>query len=343
MKKEAGERKRAILLLILDYLNQNRLFETAETLEREAQLPEDFEVCDNVDLDTMLQEYQSYYFTKFNKPPKITKRCNPPREDANKKVKKRVVNRTPNSSSPAIQEDCPPETSAVGDFCFEVTKLLPHARQPRPEVALPNRADAAYESVARVVPLCEFDGYSQEWREMADQILKSIVPSSLGVTWKDCVGLDAAVELLKEAVVYPLTYPELFKGLTSAWKGILLYGPPGTGKSPPRLSRFELTFRISGKTLLSKAVACETNTTFFNLTSSSFVTKWRGESEKMIKVLFDVAQLYAPSTIFIDELDALASSSGSFNHEASRRFKSELLVQLDGILREDDRIFVLGR
>lgn len=63
----------------------------------------------------------------------------------------------------------------------------------------------------------------------------------------------------------------------------------------------------------------------------------------MIKVLFDVAKLYAPSTIFIDELDALASNSGSFNHDASRRFKSELLVQLDGILREDDRIFILGR
>lgn len=87
------------------------------------------------------------------------------------------------------------------------------------------------------MPLCEFEGYSQEWREMAEQILKSIVPSSLGVTWKDCVGLDNAIELLKEAVVYPLTYPELFKGLTSAWKGILLYGPPGTGKPLSYFSR----------------------------------------------------------------------------------------------------------
>lgn len=81
-----------------------------------------------------------------------------------------------------------------------------------------NQGDSA--SVSK--PLCDFEGYSTEWREIAEQIVKEIVPKSLGVKWTDCIGLDAAQEVLKEAAVYPLKYPELFNGLIAPWRGSYL-------------------------------------------------------------------------------------------------------------------------
>jgi len=174
-------------------------------------------------------------------------------------------------------------------------------------------------------PLPDFS--TVEMRELAESITRDIVKGNLDVEWDSIKGLENAKRLLKEAVVMPIKYPQYFTGLLPPWKGILLFGPPGTGK-----------------TMLAKAVATECKTTFFNISASSIVSKWRGDSEKLVKVLFELARYFAPSTIFLDEIDALISQrgEGSSEHEASRRLKTELLVQMDGLTKSKELVFLLA-
>lgn len=166
-----------------------------------------------------------------------------------------------------------------------------------------------------------------ETRNLAESLCRDIIRGNPDVKWDSIKGLGTAKRLVKEAVVMPIKYPKYFTGLLSPWKGILLFGPPGTGK-----------------TMLAKAVATECNTTFFNISASSVVSKWRGDSEKLIKVLFELARHHAPSTIFIDEIDSVIShrGEGRSEHEASRRLKTELLIQMDGLSKSNELVFVLA-
>jgi len=137
--------------------------------------------------------------------------------------------------------------------------------------------------------------------------------------------LDGAKEALKEAVIFPIKFPFLFRGKRKPWRGILLYGPPGTGKS-----------------YLAKAVATEADATFFSVSSADLVSKWLGESEKQVKQLFQMSREQKPSIIFIDEIDSLCSSRNESESESARRIKTEFLVQMNGVGNDMDGVLVLG-
>ncbi|XP_071845991.1 katanin p60 ATPase-containing subunit A-like 2 isoform X2 [Apostichopus japonicus] len=400
-EQRAETRKKNLLILVLHHLVQEGYSEAAKSLEAESNLCfNKFEVCDNVDLETVLMEYESYYFVKFQRYPKITKKLStegtpskhpktkrqsstptlpriphaPDPSGSNSSSSANGSRRRPNSSSvnskrqssgekknskdnnnkqstaPVINGHGDPLSElSVSGSVVNVSKALDQSSGPNNNKLGPKKGPiidmramlnnavkgATQEyltdtdpSERLLKPLGGYAGYTLEWRELAQNISKDIYLHNPDVRWDDIMGLDAAKRLVKEAVVYPIRYPQLFTGILSPWKGLLLYGPPGTGK-----------------TLLAKAVATECNTTFFNISASSIVSKWRGDSEKLVRVLFELARFHAPSTIFLDELESVMSqrgSTGGSEHEGSRRMKTELLVQMDGLAKSDDLVFLLA-
>jgi len=204
--------------------------------------------------------------------------------------------------------------------------------------------EAAMRALRRILPEIDLEAESIPAKVLSklivqmkdfEEALKEVQPSALrevlvevpNVRWSDIGGLDALKKQLQEAVEWPLKYPDIFeKSGAKPPKGILLYGAPGTGK-----------------TLLAKAVANESEANFISIKGPELLSKWVGESESGVREIFRKARQAAPTVIFFDEIDAIAPTRGAGygDSHVTERVVSQLLTELDG-LEELQRVVVLA-
>lgn len=205
----------------------------------------------------------------------------------------------------------PPKSDA-----YEIPGRPGRSKQREPPQLPSEQARQAGENPRDIKPTAsQYEGISPE---VVAAVSECIVENT-GITFDQIAGLPEAKRLLEEAVVLPMVLPDFFTGILSPWRGVLLFGPPGTGK-----------------TLLAKATAAKAGFTFFAVTASNIESKYRGEAEKMVRGLYTIARARAPSCIFLDEIDALMSARGTGeDNECSRRIKSEILTQMQGITTQN--------
>ena len=374
MEKKDNERKKNILILIHQYLINIGFSDSATKLSEESNLElETYSVADNMDLLLIIREYEDYYYMKFGKVPifshKISEgkkagplprinngrtknKTNTANNNINQGNKKKGpqtpgingnnnINSNPNAGKKIDVSALNNRSNSINinQFNENDLKLELNINPVKPNKIIRKQTKNNSQTTNETDDKFSFNDHKEsillkplpadlpeDLREMASLIKREIILENPNVSFKDIVGLDTAKNIIEEALLWPMKYPHFFTGLLEPWKGILLFGPPGTGK-----------------TLLAKAVATEMRTTFFNISAATIVSKWRGESEKLIKVLFDLARHYQPSTIFLDEIDSIMSArgEGEGEHEGSRRMKTELLIQLDG-LTKNEGVFLLA-
>jgi len=169
------------------------------------------------------------------------------------------------------------------------------------------------------------DDFRAALREVEPSALREVFVEAPNVTWDDVGGLPETKARLQEAIQWPLAYPEAYRQVDlHAPKGILLHGPPGTGK-----------------TLLAKAVANEADSNFISVKGPELFDKYIGESEKGVREIFSKARENAPTVVFFDEIDAIATQRGSGgDSQVSERVVSQLLTELDGLEALEDVVVI---
>ena len=193
--------------------------------------------------------------------------------------------------------------------------------------------EAAMHALRKVIPQIKIDedipnevldqlkvtnaDFAEARRHVEPSAMREVLVEVPDVTWKQVGGLEDVKQELKEAVEWPIKYPDVFERLrTRAPKGILLFGPPGTGK-----------------TLLAKAVANESECNFIAIKGPELLSKWVGESEKGVREIFRKARQASPSIIFFDEIDALVPRRGTYagSSHVTESVVSQILTELDGM------------
>lgn len=197
--------------------------------------------------------------------------------------------------------------------------------------------EAAMHTISRILP--DLDIEEEIPPEILDQLrvsredflaaMKKIEPSAMRevlveipeVRWSDIGGLEEAKQALREAVEWPILYPDAFEAVgIRPPRGVLLYGPPGTGK-----------------TMIARAVATESSLNFISIKGPELMSKWVGESERAVREVFRKAKQAAPALIFFDEIDSIvpARDSGRDSH-VTERVVSQLLTEIDGLVELKD-------
>lgn len=174
--------------------------------------------------------------------------------------------------------------------------------------------------------IIEKNDFENAIREIMPSALREVYVEPADVRWDDIGGLETVKRELQEAVEWPMRFPEMYKQLGhKVPKGILLHGPSGTGK-----------------TLLAKAVATESEANFISVKGPELMSKWVGESEKGIRDIFRKARQAAPCVIFFDEVDSIAPVRGSegIGHSSSERMMSQLLTEMDGMQEMHDVVVI---
>ncbi|KAL0216615.1 hypothetical protein P9112_008799 [Eukaryota sp. TZLM1-RC] len=295
---------KAQILFCLQFLNEAGFYKSVAQLETDSGLSlEQFDLADNLSLSFLLNFWFNHFETNYSSIPVLFK-------------KKPETTRGPylNSSKPKSSKPTRKAKAEPNNQFSLEPSIVSCTSKPKSPTRPPSP------------PPLNLGCVPEDVKDSLGPSLTDLLSSPPPLKFKEVIGLGRAKSVLFESAILPILKPKLFssnncKPPTSA----LLYGSPGCGK-----------------TLLARAVATEAGCAFISLSGSSLVSKWRGESEKVLRTMFSIARQNSPCVLFVDEIDCIFPKES--DHEASRRLSAELLTQIDGVnnsLCSDGKVFDL--